>query len=180
MFETELKSLLTKKQYEALLTMFDYSKEVTQTNSYYFSPDNALKTHGITFRIRTIGDVHTVQIKKHINKQGGLQVSEESEFKINDIPSEFTEEEVYLYTGLKTTASLIGELTTLRMSCMYCDGVEICLDKSTYLGKSDYEIEIEYTAPVPDELINRLCEISITFNSPTPGKYSRFLSRLLG
>lgn len=180
MLETELKSLLSKKQYEALLTMFDYSREVTQTNSYYISPDNALKAHGITFRIRTIDDVHTVQIKKHINKQGGLQVSEEAEFKINDIPYEFTDEEVYLYTGYKTTASLIGDLTTLRMSCMYCDGVEICLDKSTYLGKTDYEIEIEYTSNVPDELIDKLSEIGITFNSPTPGKYSRFLSHLLG
>lgn len=180
MLETELKALLTKYQYQTLLTMFDYTKEVTQTNSYYISPDNALKSQGITFRIRTIGDIHTAQIKKHINKQGGLQVSEEREFKIDDIPPEFTEEEVYLYTGIKTTASLIGELTTLRMSCMFCDGVEICLDKSTYLGKTDYEIEVEYTSPVPDKLINELGKIDITFNSPTPGKYSRFLSRLLG
>lgn len=180
MLETELKALLTEKQYQTLLTMFDYSKKVTQTNSYYISPDNALKAHGITFRIRTIGNAHTVQIKKHIKNQAGLQISEESEFKIDDIPSEFSEDEVYLYTGLKTTASLIGELTTLRMSCMFCDGVEICLDKSTYLGKTDYEIEIEYTIPVPDKLTDKLCEIGITFNLSTPGKYSRFLSRLLG
>lgn len=178
MLETELKAILTENQYNQIKEMFNWNSAVEQTNSYYIAPGNILKKHGITFRIRTIDNAHTIQIKKHRDKRGALQIAEETEFDIDCIPEKFTEGEVYACTGIKTEASLIGELTTLRHSYLFCDGVEICLDKSVYLGCTDYEIEIEYTTPVPDELLNTLSEIGVLFNSPTPGKFSRFITRL--
>lgn len=178
MLETELKAILTEKQYNQIKGMFSWNSAVEQTNSYYIAPDNILKKHGITFRIRTIDNAHTIQIKKHRDKRGALQIAEETEFDVDCIPEKFTEDEVYAYTGIKAEASLIGELTTLRHSYLFCDGVEICLDKSVYLCCTDYEIEIEYTTPIPDELLKKLTDNGIDFDQPTPGKFSRFITRL--
>ena len=143
MLETELKAMLTKAQYEALELDFQWNSVKEQTNSYYIAPDNLLKKHGITFRVRTINGLNTVQVKKHQPKQGALQIAEETEFIIDSIPQTFSEDETEKYTGIRTVVSYIGNLITKRNSCMYCDGVEICLDKSTYLETTDYEIEID-------------------------------------
>lgn len=178
MLETELKAMLTKAQYEELKESFKWTSVKKQTNSYYIAPDNILKKNGITFRVRTIDDVHTIQVKKHQPKQGALQIAEETEFRIDKIPETFSEDETEKYTGIRTVASFIGELTTKRSSCLFCDGVEICLDKSTYLGTTDFEIEIEYTSNIPQELLEKLAESGILFDIPTPGKFSRFMSRL--
>jgi uncharacterized protein YjbK len=178
MIETELKSILTKDQYDIISTIFNWEDTKTQINSYYISPDNILKKHGITFRVRTINGEHILQIKKHNGKNGALQVSEETEFPINSIPDEFSGDEVFKYTKIKAPASLIGELKTIRNSVFFADGVEVCLDKSEYLGTTDYEIEIEYTNPVPQELLDILYNEGVTFNKPCTGKFSRFMNRL--
>ena len=178
MLETELKAMLTKAQYEVLENDFQWNSVTEQTNSYYIAPDNLLKKHGITFRVRTINGTNTVQVKKHQPKQGALQIAEETEFIIDSIPQTFSENETEKYTGIRTVVSYIGNLITKRNSCMYCDGVEICLDKSTYLETTDYEIEIEYTKNIPDELLKKLAQNGISFNCATPGKFSRFMNRL--
>lgn len=178
MLETEIKSLLNKKQYDVICGMFSFSSSVNQTNTYYTAPLNALKQYGITFRIRTVDKHHVIQIKQHKSNRNALQISEESEYPINSVPESFSETEVYGYTGISVPVFSLGELSTLRMSCIYCDGVEICLDKSTYLGTTDYEIEIEYTAAIPDELMTKLVSAGILFDKPASGKYSRFLARL--
>ena len=178
MLETELKAMLTKAQYDTLKSIFQWTSVKEQTNSYYIAPENILKKHGITFRVRTIDDVHTVQIKKHQPKQSALQIAEETEFAIDKVPETFNEDETERYTGIRTVASFIGELTTKRRSCFYSDGVEICLDRSTYLGITDYEIETEYTNDIPKELLDILAQNGVLFDTPTPGKFSRFINRL--
>ena len=178
MQETELKAIISENQYNMLETKFLWDSIKEQTNSYYISPDNSLKRNGITFRIRTIDNKHTIQIKKHPAKDRALQISDESEYEIDHIPYEFNQDEVNAYTGISVPVSLIGELTTLRHSFMFSDGVEICLDKSFYLGQTDYEIEIEYTKPIPDELFAKLSDIGIDFSKKCVGKFSRFMNRL--
>ena len=179
MTETELKSMLTKEQYAIINAVFNWDDEKTQINSYYISPDNILKKHGITFRVRTINDEHIIQIKKHSGRNGALQISEESEFPIESIPDEFREDEVFKFCGIKVQASLIGDLKTIRKSVFFADGVEVCLDKSEYLGTTDYEIEIEYTSPIPQELLDILYNEGVTFDKPCTGKFSRFMNSLL-
>ena len=179
MTETELKTIVTKDQYDIINAIFNWDDEKTQINSYYISPDNILKKHGITFRVRTINGEHILQIKKHSGRNGALQVSEETEFPIESIPDEFSAEEVFNYTGIKAPVSLIGNLKTVRSSVFFADGVEVCLDKSEYLGTTDYEIEIEYTSPIPQELLDILYNEGVTFDKPCTGKFSRFMNRLL-
>ena len=78
MLETELKAMLTKSQFDKIKEIFTWDSIKNQINSYYISPDNLLKKHGITLRIRTIDNTHILQVKKHTSKNGALQISEES------------------------------------------------------------------------------------------------------
>lgn len=178
MIETELKVIIDKDKYEAVKAMFSWDVVFEQTNSYYTDPAGALKAHGITFRIRTIDDVNKIQIKRHKSKYKALQTSEESEYSIDNIPELFTNEEVINLTGVDTMAILLGSLKTTRHSFIYCDGVEICLDMSEYLGVTDYEIEIEYSQSIPHSLLELFTEMGISFDKTSTGKFTRFLNKL--
>ena len=178
MLETELKCMLTEEEYKRLETMFDWDWVKEQVNSYYSDPSLLLKKHGITLRVRTKDGISKIQIKVHKNSDSPLQICEESEYDIDHIPECFTEDEVEKMTGIRTKASLLGSLTTLRHSLMYCDGVEICLDRNDYLDKTDHELEVEYTGEMPDELRAKLSGAGIEFRDPAVGKCTRFMVRL--
>lgn len=178
MLETELKCMIDKDTYLEISSMFDWDKIKEQTNSYYTDTHNILKQNGITFRIRTIDNINKIQIKKHKNSESPLQICEENEYEISDIPEKFTADYVKKLTGIHSDVSLLGSLTTLRHSLMYNNNVEICLDKNTYLDKTDYEIEIEYTDEIPSELIEKLKNAGVEFNKPAVGKCSRFMMTL--
>ncbi len=178
MLETEFKAMLTQEQYNDLDRMFKWDWVKEQTNSYYADPSMLLKKHGITLRIRTINGISKIQVKAHKNENSPLQICEETEFDTETIPNKFAADEVEHMTGISAPASLLGSLTTLRHSLMYSDGVEICLDKSDYLGKTDYEIEVEYTSEIPDSLKEKLADAGIEFKDAAVGKMTRFMQRL--
>ncbi len=179
MIETELKAMISYEQYEKLNSMFTWDTIVSQTNHYYTDKSGELKKHGITFRVRTIDDKSVIQVKKHTRSNSPLQICEESEFSIDSIPQSLSETEIEEMTGIRVSTSYIGDLTTIRSSCMHCDGVEVCLDKNDYLDRVDYEIEIEYTKPIPQELFDQLRKIDVVFDKPSKGKFSRFMTRLI-
>lgn len=178
MLETELKCMLTKEQYERLENIFTWDWVKEQINSYYTDSKNELKRNGITLRVRTKDNVSKIQVKIHKNEASALQICEESEFETNTIPDGFTAEECKRMTGIALPVVRLGSLTTLRHSLIYCDGVEICLDKNNYLDKTDYEIEIEYTKEIPAKLMDILCSEGVEFKAAATGKCSRFMMRL--
>ncbi len=178
MLETELKCMLDADTYEKLEKMFEWDDTAEQVNSYYSDPNGALKRSGITLRVRTKKGVSKIQVKVHRNSDSPLQICDEAEFKTDTVPDGFTRDEVRKMTGLDTDASLLGSLTTLRSSLIYCPGVEICLDKNDYLDRTDYELEIEYTESIPAELIQRLNAAGVFFTAPSIGKCTRFMRRL--
>ena len=178
MLEKEIKALINEKVYNAILGEFEWDSSAEQTNHYYISPNNILKKYGITFRVRTINGINKLQIKKHISHEDSLQISEETERDIENVPNSFSKEYVKEMTGIEAPVARIGSLTTLRNSFMFTDGVEICLDKSEYLGITDYEIEVEYTSPIPDELLDNLARLGVDFNKKPVGKFSRFIKKL--
>lgn len=178
MLETELKAIIPQETFNKIAEMFQWDKKIIQTNSYYTDKNGNFRKNGITMRIRTSDNSNKLQIKKHINKTGALHTCEESEFDIHSIPKKIEDTEVKKYTGISETAYLLGSLTTIRYSFMYTENVEICLDKSRYLGVCDYEIEIEFFGNVPEELIRQLADNGVTFDKKSIGKYSRFVNRL--
>ena len=178
MLETELKCMLTKEQYERLEKAFSWDWVKEQVNSYYSDLKNELKKNGITLRVRTKDNVNKIQVKVHKNANSPLQICEEAEFPIDNIPDGFTAEECEKMTGFALPVTCLGSLTTLRHSLFYCDGVEICLDKNDFLDKTDYEIEIEYTKDIPNELTDILRGCGVEFKAASVGKCSRFMMRL--
>ena len=167
--------MLDKAAYDRLETAFTWDEVFEQVNSYYTDPTGQLKRNGITLRVRTRNGKDVIQVKAHKNTDSPLQIAEEAEFKTDGIPQSFSAEEVKRMTGIDAPASLLGSLTTLRHSLMYCDGVEICLDKNDYLDETDYEIEIEYTEEIPAELMDKLKSAGVEFTAPAVGKCSRFM-----
>lgn len=178
MLETELKCMLDKETYDRLEATFTWDEVFEQVNSYYTDPSGQLKKNGITLRVRTKGGKDIIQVKTHKNADSPLQIAEEAEFEANGIPERFSADDVLKMTGIEVPASLLGSLTTQRHSLIFCDGVEICLDKNDYLDKTDYEIEIEYTREIPDELTELLRIAGVEFTVPAVGKCSRFMIRL--
>lgn len=180
MIEKELKSIITEDEFEILKKMFVWDKIITQTNHYYSDKNGNFKKNGITMRIRTIDNQNKLQVKNHLGKSVALQVSDETEFIVTSVPEFLTADEVFEYAGICEEAFLLGSLTTTRHSFMYTDNVEICLDKSSYLGIFDYETEIEFNGDIPQELLQQFSAVGINFDKKSVGKYSRFINRLSG
>ena len=178
MLETEYKSLLTEGEYKKIAAHFDWDSVKEQTNHYYCDEDKVLRKNRITFRVRVKDDKSVIQVKLHKNTGGPLHICEELEYPIDGVPDTITDGEKY--TGIKTgELKNIGCTVTLRHSKMWDDKTEICLDKTEYLGITDYEIEVEYTGEeIPEKLSEELNALGVEFNKKSSGKYSRFLKAL--
>lgn len=175
MIENEFKIMLTSKQYERLLAMYEWDKTVVQTNHYYDAEDMLLSEMHITCRVREIDGKHLLQMKF----PGAAEFSrEELEKPLNALPETLRADELLNPRGQTLPdVKRLGALTTTR-SVKRFDGAELDLDKSEYFNKTDFELEIEFT----DETAARrlLAEITETLNikpnsEVCTGKIRRFL-----
>ncbi len=176
MIENEFKILLTMEQYEKLLSLYKWDRTVVQTNHYYDTDDLRLAEMHITCRVREINGAYFLQMKFPAAKEYSRV---ELERTLNSLPETLAAEELFRPDGCVALPEVkrLGALTTTR-SVKRFDGVEIDLDKSEYFGKTDCELEIEFT----DETAARslLAEITeklgIQPNSEVcMGKIRRFL-----
>ena len=180
MLEVEYKSLLTKEIFDKIRTHYKWDHIKSQTNHYYTDPTGELSRRHIMVRVREIDGKYCVQVKAHKNPGEALQICEENEFPIDALPEAISKEDAFKYTGVRTgDLALLGDLTTLRHSLMWCQGVEICLDKSEYFDRVDYEIEVEYTGDFPPQLMDELRDLGVEFKEKSKGKYTRFVKRLM-
>lgn len=149
MLEYEKKILLTAEEYFTLLRLKDKKQSPTiQTNYYYDSDDYKMNMQGITCRVREKDKKYKATIKAH--KQANKECSIE---KTKDALSEHDDR---LFSGMHL--KLQGSLTTERIILYSNNGCEVVLDKNTYLGMTDYELEVEYLPEYEDhatELIYR-------------------------
>ncbi len=134
MIEPEKKLLLSKEEYKRLVACFGEGKPVTkQVNYYYDTEDLRMDQKNITCRLRL--------------KNGSWQGTRKKHNLDSDISEETT---VEVYNGVCdntfTREGLIlqGEMVTYRMILFKNDICEVVLDRNTYLGHTDYEVELEY------------------------------------
>lgn len=134
--EYEKKMLLTKAEYAALAERYRGMPTESQTNRYFDTEDFDMNRRGITCRIRAKNGAYRTTVKNH-----GLCT-----------PDCSAEAHLYEGTGFHSGVfealglSLQGELTTERLLLYQTDFCKTVLDRNTYLGYTDYEIEAEYTA----------------------------------
>lgn len=174
MIENEFKIMLTKEQYEGLLSKYDFTT-VTQVNHYYDTDKLEMSARHITVRVRELDDKFFLQMKlPTCTDFSRVELSRE----LDGIPDELSGELLKSLSNEDFPAlKRLGSLSTTRNIRKF-NGGEIDLDRSEYFGKTDHEVEIEFT----DERAARavLNEITKTLgikpdSNVCTGKIRRFL-----
>ena len=173
--EFEYKSLLSEAEYLRLLSALSAEhapSAYTQVNHYYDTPELLLSTLHATLRIREKESGLMLEYKHGQKRVGEMRTAIEDRFPITEIPSEISgkilpdcDDALVFYP--------LGSLTTVRAD-FKIDGCLVSLDKNTYLGITDYEIEVE----VGDDgrIPPRISALPVSFSASTIGKFHRFLS----
>ncbi|MFK3985977.1 MULTISPECIES: CYTH domain-containing protein [Exiguobacterium] len=148
--EIEFKSMLTKDEYETLLTAYDLTDKVKwQANDYFDTPTFELKKHGAALRIRekkhgqvlTLKQPHDVGL---LETHAPINEAEaENLFKYGIIHDDQMKEALAAF-DLSGPLEHLGRLETKRAEIETPDGL-LVLDESHYLEIHDYEIEFEVT-----------------------------------
>ncbi len=178
MVENEFKLMLTEQQYTKLYSMYGWDKEYTQINHYFDTPSLELINAHITCRVRYVEGAYYFQMK-FPNGEDYSRI--ELEHKLGDaLPYKLSAGELSELSGRADMpdVGLIGELRTLR-SIKRFKGAEIDLDKSSYFGTTDYELEIEFTdEQAARELLRELKEAAGIENVSDVclGKVHRFIA----
>ena len=152
--EKEFKNLLTKEQYEAIAGDYQsvFTKDVTQTNSYY-DYEGLLQQNKMALRIRIVEGKETGEITLKI-PQSSLEVLEYTEVLPVDILNAYNHDKQFaLPTSLQEaledngitiqTVNQTALLTTHRLEGALSENEWLVLDESHYNGKVDFEMEME-------------------------------------
>jgi uncharacterized protein YjbK len=144
--EVEFKTLLSKEEYERLMKQFEGNRMDLQTNHYFDTSRFSLKALDASLRVRERESLElTLKRKKgYIIQELNLPISKEvfEEIKTTGIlPEGELKNEVDNLIGNQKINNFLS-LSTLRMFFSYNNGV-LFIDKSQYLGITDYELEYE-------------------------------------
>ncbi len=178
MIEKEFKTLITDAEFQKVKESYIWDSVFKQKNHYYADINERTIDNNIMFRVRERDNTYKVQVKFHKKSDNLAQVSIENEYPIDNAPDKIEDSKKYLGEDMGVLKKL-GFSETVRYSKMWDNDTEICLDMTTYLGYTDYEIEVEYrTEEMNEELRNELFELGISFTKKPMGKFRRFLMRL--
>ena len=153
MHEYEKKMLLSEKEYLYLLKRSKIINQIEQTNFYFDTDDLLMNSRGITCRIRKKGNQYKAIVKWHVGECGDCSIEE------NLYKKDTFDAIVFEKMGLK----LQGELLTVRTVIHKDVFCEIVLDKNSYLGYTDFELEIEYIPEHEEEALQHLKSIATCF-----------------
>lgn len=175
MTETELKCIIDEETFERVKKAFEWEKVFEQENNYYTDNNGTLLKHHIMVRVRVIDGKPELQVKLDKKNSSPLQVCEEYDYEIESVPETIDSE-----TVLEITQMNVGELHRMGSSVtkrywLRLGKTELCLDKTTYFGKTDYEVEAEYVDAVSSELMDKLARLGVKFNQKSVAKFLRFL-----
>lgn len=178
MLEKELKVLLTKEQYEKIDKLISWEDVYDQINFYYAKEGNEDIPGTPTVRIRSKKGKMQLEVKVPVSANAGSIMQHEEYAKdIAYIPPVILREtlnDLLERTDMQDT-KLLGFLYTNRRISTKYEGCEIALDKNEYLGKTDYELEVEFTDELPCELLREFEFLNIDQSRKVTGKYRRFI-----
>lgn len=175
--ECERKAALTKEAYERLLLLFGKLAPPVayrQENFYYDTPDFYLAKNHATLRIREAGGHLLRQYKHGQVKKGDLRIATEDNAPVSALP-----EKISGATLPDCPPDLVflplGSLVTYRTDFRIGQAL-LSLDKSEYLGVTDYELELE--TGENDGIPEAILSAGVDFSRPVMGKFHRFLLQL--
>ncbi|WP_186575733.1 CYTH domain-containing protein [Aquibacillus kalidii] len=184
--EIEYKNLLTKEEFDQLLTYFelDNTSAILQENHYFETDNFSLKEKGAALRIREKNNLWQLTLKQP-HQEGILETHDtltEAEAKswINGsiLPKPHVAKQLNEMKVDFATLKYGGSLRTYRIELPYKQ-TTIVLDRSEYNGKTDYELELEAPTKKHGEHVfgELLTALSIT-KKTTPNKIARFYESL--
>lgn len=170
MDELEKKILLTEKEYIALAKNFCNSVPVLRQTNYYFDTANfSMNKNGITCRIRAKDGKFKSTVKRHYIGDEGYSSEIDGEVK------DYFDLDTFKDMGLILQGSLVTERIVLYKE-KFCEAV---IDRNTYLGFTDYELEVEYLDGYEKKAIDLLQNIAETLvASGTISDAEDFLKRV--
>ena len=186
--EKETKSQLTEEQYLQLMTLLRFKiKDSKKQINYYFDDfDFKLFKHKLMLRVREKKQEHELTIKEPSSEDDRLETNyrpfttdQFSNLKTNGVLPDCNVSLVLKKYNLLGPYIYYGQLATLRIEIFY-KGCKLALDHNIYLGKEDYEIEMEKFEEDVDErqvLLSLLNSASIPY-VPSEPKYKRFFKLL--
>lgn len=185
MKEFEYKLFLSRDDYQSLtnylVQKYKYCNK-NQINYYYDTKDNLFHKNDITIRMRQIEDKLNLEVKVSIKRDKNL--SEKHEINrivsnLKEVNDKIRELDLLNNTYSNTDIKMFGTLITDRINFIVNDYISIDLDKSYYLGKVDYELELEFKPEYQEyaeSLFNHLSlKVTKCLRSPG-GKRERFFS----
>lgn len=185
--EIEVKSLLSKKDYESVLAHFnlDLADGYIQKNYYIDTKDYVLRKMGLSLRIRKLnGYIMTLKLpmaegllekSQNITREQFLEFQKKGSFPEGTV-YDFIES---LYVAPEKLV-VIASLSTLRIEVPYKDSI-LAVDENRYGDQQDYELEMEATAiRHARKLLAAVCEdVGIPFVENTISKQKRAIMALL-
>lgn len=176
MIENELKMMLSQEQFKQTIDTLSFKYGIAtsdiQVNYYYDSEDYFIAFCGDSLRVRQKNNRLSIEYKCKKSTSNNIRKCEEHKKSIDSLPDilvlskEFPIDDDHVY-------HYIGNLITERMN-FHINNTIVSLDKNYYLGKVDYEIEIE------SEDIERINEVKdllqLHYQTNEIGKYKRFLN----
>ncbi|WP_410501570.1 CYTH domain-containing protein [Exiguobacterium acetylicum] len=146
--EIEFKNLLSEQEYLSLFTHYASTKQpIWQANDYFDTPDFELRKKGSALRIREKKQGLVLTLKQPY-EEGLLEThvtlsANEAEdlFKYGLIHSDEMNHQLKSF-DLQGSLEHLGRLETERIETVLPEGL-LVLDKSRYLGYTDYELEFE-------------------------------------
>lgn len=142
-----------------------------QVNYYFDTPDFALASAHAMLRVRRKKNSLYLQYKNKRKRMGALLLCDEAEAELSEFPRVVNPSR-YFDGAPDVECALLGDLVTCRTDFEF-PGALVSLDESIYLGKSDYEIEIEGDADAIERVAAFLNPVGEAKKGN--GKFSRFL-----
>ncbi len=161
--EIEYKTLVSEDQFNRLLSHFEVTSTVEQTNTYFDTPDRKLKAKKIACRIRVSDMIIEATVKEQTD-EGILEFNH----TLNAFDPEIfrTAEFKVLFERLDMREPLVevGKATTLRRIVDEKNG-ELCFDRTIFQNGVDFELEYEVKGDA-EEGYCRFMEILAMENIP--------------
>ncbi|KMK77304.1 CYTH domain-containing protein [Alkalihalobacillus pseudalcaliphilus] len=185
--EIESKSMLSLNDYHQLINHFQLHQQqgFLQQNHYFETKDMQLKVHHCALRVRKKNEQYTLTLKQP-QKEGLLETnqiitgSDLVTFQTTGtLPSGEVQQQLQDSALHTDTFIYLGCLETERHELTYEQGL-LCLDKSSYLGKTDYEVEFEgHSEAHAEATMAHLLQTLQIENKKSKNKVQRFFERSL-
>ena len=137
MKELEYKFVLRKDELDQIESCLcnGTPRHISQTNYYYDTEDYLFDKSGVTCRIREKNNKLTGTLKIHGKVVANSNI--EIPFKVDKVSNILRIDDIEL--------KLMGALHTKRKIYTFSSGLKVMLDENSYLGKTDCELELEFT-----------------------------------